>query len=133
MLLENEALGAEECSDDTALSTTHHEDLQQYAEFVTDFLAIVGEREKSFPHAYNLINTYLTYMLTVILKTRGIGQFFSQASIVGDITATFFANISLGLCRLLETGDWTFQQLYDAYMPWPRSKARAQWYRYSFR
>jgi len=122
VLLEEEALGAEDCSADEESTPINEEELRKYSTFLIDFGTIVAARQTLLPRAYDLILACVLNLVHVIRRSDGAGMFISRDVVVQDIVAVFFANITPDLCKLLEKCTWTFQQLYDACMPWSSMK-----------
>ena len=91
--------------------------LSAYATFLQGFYIEAERRQAFFPAAHLLIWTYFVDLHKKFILGASVGSFWAQPSALKDLWACFFAHITIGLCHLLEAGDWTFTELVDACFP----------------
>jgi len=69
---------------------------------------------KIFPAAQGRLTGYFSDLRNTMAARGKIGPFFSQLTVVADLTAHWMANVSTKLLTLVDRGVWTFDELIEA-------------------
>jgi len=91
----------------------------KYKEFLRDFRVKSDAYAKTFPAAHARLTGYCTDLRNTMAATGKVGPFFSQPTVVADLTVLWMANVLTKLLALVDRGVWTFDELMNACPPLP--------------
>jgi len=92
----------------------------KYKEFLRGFRVKFDSYAKTFPTTHATLTGYFTDLRNTMAAKGEVEPFFSQPTVVADLTALWMANVSTKLLALVVRGMWTFDELMEACPPLPK-------------